>query len=1298
MKQAPISNLILDLTKDLIWVVDTKLNLVHANKAYLSLMTKVTGTDKKINTPVFVEGFGDDSVEKWKAYYNRALLGDSFEIEEHYYNPETNEIQFSQVTFTPIFEEDKKINLVACRSADVTRIVKHKPETNQLTQDAKEIIEEEQQLKLLEKVINSTSDAIVITEGKPLDKPGPAILYVNNAFTEMTGYTAEEVLGKNPRFLQGPDSNKKELKKLGEKLRRLESAEITVLNYTKSGEEYWVHFAVSPVTDQKGKITHLISIQRDVTEQMNRHIERELISQISYDFSDKEELVPAATELCKSLYNFGKFDLIELWCPNIELDQIKLFAQHTKIKCYETSEDSSILFEKNVGLPGVVWQSGKLQLWDTNQIDHNFVRKTAATELGLKSVLGMPLTFSNKIVGVLVIGSRKDSAYLKKQSIVLNKLGKFIGSEINRKKLESDLKHLYDTIPDILCITDLNGIFLKINKAGCDLLGYSQEEILFQPYDKFLHPEDINSFANNVKLFSKKAKTFHFENRYLTKDGQVIWLSWSCITATHDGLIYASAKNISEEKKLRELNAQANTLAKIGAWEIDLEKSKVFWSKMVHQLHETNPSFFTPSLETGINFYREDFRELVASSIENSIVTGKGFDFEAVIITQNLKERWVRAIGHVESINGDAKRIFGSFQDITDRKVHEIRLESFANNLPGVAFQYYLYPDGKDALKYVTQGSEKVWGFSAESVMNDNNLVWNQIQLGGEIELVKSSIAASIKNKSNWSAQWQYIMPNNESRVHAGYGSFNALPDDTIIFNSLILDITEEYKNKDLLNQATEQLSKAFKEKNEILESIGDAFFAVNKDWIVTYWNKQAEIILGRKKEDVVGKNIWDAYPDAIDSDFYRQYHKAMETGETINFEEHYDTLNMWIEVTVYPSKNGLSIYFKDITLRKKADDRLLKANERFEKVTQATNDAVWDWNIIENTLFWGSGFKTLFGYDVAKITPTLDSWIKNIHTADIERVEKSVNDAISNKKVTNWLQEYRYKKLDGSFAYVLDKGIIIRDNKGEAVRMVGAMTDFTKLKEQETKLVELNKTLKTYTKELERSNQELEQFAFITSHDLQEPLRMISSFMDQLKRKYSDQLDDKALQYIHFATDGAKRMKQIILDLLLYSRANKPFEDIEKVSLNELLKEYKLLRRKLIADKSAIISSTSLPEIVTHKAPITQIFHCILDNALNYSHKNIAPEIKINVIEKETEWEFSISDNGIGIDPQFFDKIFVVFQRLHNREDYDGTGIGLSIAKRSVEFLGGSIWLQSSLGQGSTFYFTISKKQTNQS
>ena len=255
--------------------------------------------------------------------------------------------------------------------------------------------------------------------------------------------------------------------------------------------------------------------------------------------------------------------------------------------------------------------------------------------------------------------------------------------------------------------------------------------------------------------------------------------------------------------------------------------------------------------------------------------------------------------------------------------------------------------------------------------------------------------------------------------------------------------------------------------------------------------------------------------------------------------------------------------------------------------------------------------------------------------------------------------------------------------------RMQEALSAQIALKESLNKSnEELSKTLN----ELKEKNTDLEHFAFVASHDLQEPLRMITSFLAKLELRYRDKLDERANQYLHFATDGATRMKQLILDLLEYSMAGKLNDATESIDLNQLLNKYLDLRKIIIEEKSVKIDTENLPIIKTYKAPLNQVLHCLLDNAIKYSRADVPPEIKIAATDKEGFWLFSIKDNGIGIDREFFDRIFIIFQRLHNRDKYPGTGIGLSIAKRHVESWGGKIWLESEPGNGTTFYFTMNK------
>ena len=1467
-----------------------------------------------------------DDIEKATSYIQRITTEKKIIVEPFRFKDGKNEWRWIETVLTNMLDNPAVKGIVA-NSRDITKQKK-----------------EEHQLKLLSSVITNTKDSVVITEIEPFDQSGPKIIYVNNAFTEMTGYMASETIGKTTKFLQGPNTDKNELKKLSNALMKWESCEITILNYKKNGEEFWNNFTVSPVANEEGTYTHWIAIQRDVTEQKNKELEKELLSKISLNFSTEKDLTATSNLLCQTIAEFGYFDFVELWLPNIEKTQLQLIAKKSNSSNVTNSYKSTYTFktcELDKGLQGAVWSERKILIWEDICDKDDFELIVGSEKSKIKNTAGIPLIFNNQMVGVLLVTTQNGINALNKYYKLFEHFEQFIGSEINRKKLENDLRRLYDTIPDILCITDFHGRFLKINKGGCEMLEYTEEEILYQPFDVFLHPEDKKISKNELVNNTKGQITFRFENRYITKSGKVIWLSWTSTSSEDEGLIYATAKNITEEKKLREINRQTRKLAKVGGWDYDLLENKLFWSEEVHQLHETNPNTFIPDISKAIEFYKEEHKEHVTELINNSIANGTYLDYEAIIITKNKKERWIRVIANPEYIEEKCIKFTGSFQDITDRKEAEARLQNLSDNIPGVVYQYLIYPDNREEIRNVSKGAEKIWGYSAEEITNNINLAWSQTKAGGDMELVKQSIIDSITNKTNWSARFRTVTPNGEKRVLQGFGKPEFSIDGTILFNSILLDITQETKNEELLAQTTKiakigsweldrienkiywsdilyELHEAdpisfkpdlnsginfyrddFKEMvtknvtksietgvpfefeavivtaknnerwirslgnaemvngectrlygsfqdindqkiveiqknslqntlenslNEIyifdsntfqflyvnkgaLLNIGytaeeikkltpidikpdytiaafeelvaplmnnekeklifftnhkrkdgslypvevhlqlvpentqkrflavilditerkktekeirdseekrrlimsgalDAIICIDTNESITFWNHKAEIIFGWKETEALGQQL----SELIVPEPYRKYHREgmkhyLKTGEgrALNVLLELSAIKrngdeFPIELTVIPINQGEDLFFcafiRDITERKKSEARILQANERFEIVTQATNDAIWDWNIKEKIFFRSQNIKKFFGEDTPSNLNENQFWNNKFHPDDVEKTKKSLSNALENPLVNRWEAEYRIFNESEKIVYVIDRGIIIRDNKGKATRMIGAMTNITEQKNHEAQLVALNESLQSYAKELERSNEELEQFAFITSHDLQEPLRMISSFMDQLKRKYEDKLDDKALQYIDFATNGSKRMKQIILDLLDYSRAGRPTDLIEMVDVNEIISDFKLLRGKIISEKSATISHEKIPNILTYKTGITQVFHSLLDNAIKYSKKEEAPNIIISCKEEENKWVFTVKDNGIGIDSKFYNKIFVIFQRLHNREEYEGTGIGLSIVKRHIDYLGGKIWVESEINIGSTFYFEIPKNK----
>ena len=240
------------------------------------------------------------------------------------------------------------------------------------------------------------------------------------------------------------------------------------------------------------------------------------------------------------------------------------------------------------------------------------------------------------------------------------------------------------------------------------------------------------------------------------------------------------------------------------------------------------------------------------------------------------------------------------------------------------------------------------------------------------------------------------------------------------------------------------------------------------------------------------------------------------------------------------------------------------------------------------------------------------------------------------------------------------------------------------------TELRQAQEALKKYAESLARSNQELEHFAYVASHDLQEPLRKIGSFSELLARKYQGRLDKKADIYIGYIVDGAQRMQILINDLLAFSRVTTKGKEFVLVDCNALLVRVQRDLEFAIKESGARLSVTELPTIMADAGQLGQVFQNLIGNALKYRAPGQAPEIAVTVEERDGEWLFSVRDTGIGIEPQYFARIFQLFQRLHTREEYSGTGIGLALCKKIVERHGGKIWLESAAGKGSTFFFTV--------
>lgn len=368
------------------------------------------------------------------------------------------------------------------------------------------------------------------------------------------------------------------------------------------------------------------------------------------------------------------------------------------------------------------------------------------------------------------------------------------------------------------------------------------------------------------------------------------------------------------------------------------------------------------------------------------------------------------------------------------------------------------------------------------------------------------------------------------------------------------------------------------------------------------------------------------------------------------------------------------------IVERKQAEDALQEANERFSLAARAASMGVWELDLLNNLLTWDDQVFQLYGVRKEDFSGAYEAWIKGVHPDDRERADEEVQQALQGEKEFD--TEFRVVWPNGSIRHIKSYATVLRSQEGKPLRLTGVNYDITEEKVAEEKL---NKLLD----DLARSNGELERFAYVASHDLQEPLRMVTSYLQLLERRYRDKLDGDALEFINYAVDGSNRMKTLIGDLLAYSRVGTRGKELSLTDCEGILARVLNSLQISIAESQATVTHDPLPQVMADSSQLDSLFQNLIGNAIKF-HGEEPPRIHFGVEQKGTEWVFSVRDNGIGIDPEYFERIFIIFQRLHNREQYPGTGIGLAISKRIVERHGGRMWIESQPNKGTTFFFTL--------
>jgi len=542
-----------------------------------------------------------------------------------------------------------------------------------------------------------------------------------------------------------------------------------------------------------------------------------------------------------------------------------------------------------------------------------------------------------------------------------------------------------------------------------------------------------------------------------------------------------------------------------------------------------------------------------------------------------------------------------------------------------------------------------------------------------------------------------------------------------VLVIGLIVDIRKRLQ--------TEAWLRASRERHRYLvEAMNDGLTILNSDGVFTYVNDRACQMLGQSRQDMLGAPI-TAFLDDANGQRFLQQQQERKAGQTTAYElwwKRSDGKSIPTIVSPTPEFDAEGGYrgsfavLTDITALKETETELRRSRQELERRViertaelESANQALLQENLerekAEQALRQREQkYREL--YDLAPIGyHEIDSAcaIVQVNQAETEMlgyskdeligrsvleliVERDKAQAAIRHKLSGELPpgksyERTLKRKNGTTFAALLSDRILRDDHGHVYGIRTVIEDITQRKQVE-------KSLQRYARELTRSNSDLQRFAYVASHDLQEPLRMVNSYMDLLVRRYKDNLSAEAQEFITFAIDGARRMQRLIDDLLRFSRVSTRSYEWQDVELSTVISDVLANLQVALEESQAEVNVESLPTLVADTSLLAQLFQNLLGNAIKFRGKE-PPRIHISCDDAGDFWQLSIRDNGIGLDGSQADRIFEIFQRLHRSEQYSGTGIGLAICKRIVERHGGQIWVKSTPGQGATFFFTLPKQ-----
>ncbi len=527
-----------------------------------------------------------------------------------------------------------------------------------------------------------------------------------------------------------------------------------------------------------------------------------------------------------------------------------------------------------------------------------------------------------------------------------------------------------------------------------------------------------------------------------------------------------------------------------------------------------------------------------------------------------------------------------------------------------------------------------------------------------------------------------------ELEVEASSAALYDSHGDLTGFVNVSRDVTQRMQMQEELQESAEKL-------RTVIESIGDMLFITDHELNLINVNEVAARMLGYgDREQLTGTNLIDAVAEKDRNRFAVDMGKALTSKFIKDVQEYTLVTTVGTEFDVEANTEilldsagmsaGLVITARDVTERKLMQEALRLSEEKLRTMFESMHDGIVLTDVGGNIIEVNEAAVRMHGYN-DKSAMVGRPGIELVAERERERVLEASVKQFKGENPNELSETHTLVRADGTEFESESSRSVLRDSAGKVVGFIAAERDVTERKRMEEKL-------QSVLEELRRSNTELQEFAYVASHDLQEPLRMVTSYLTLLARRYKGKLEQDADEFIEYAVDGAERMQGLIEALLLYSRVNTRGKPPQPTDCEEVLKQTLNNLQVAIEEKDAEVTHDPLPGIMADDIQMVQLFQNLIGNGIKFQAEGQRPQVHISAEDQGGKWLFSFRDNGIGIDPEASERIFTIFQRLHARGQYPGTGIGLSVCKRIVERHGGRIWVESEAGKGATFKFTLPK------